>query len=316
MRMDDFVALVETDHLTQVMEPIKELARLKREGDVEKIKACKWPEEVFANWTRLDPVSRVIDANLSAFLNFARVFHDQYVEEIEIAPFIDPTRATPGMLSGLVEEGALEGDSDRVKAYIARYTNPKKHVKLQRLDVLDLRAFVEALADRPHSRNDSAQQVAKENADRIMGFFEEFAPTKDVLSSLYAEWDVLMNEVNHEYAKSAREPYKEYLARLQTKAIANILTILLYLRTLREKDEAWPPLDETLLWIHAAWSLDNDWAEQAGMNWEELEKAKPGDIKKDWVALIAVIDQLEFKQEFEEILEAGRARFDELHHKV
>lgn len=316
MRMDDFVALVETDHLTQVMEPIKELARLKREGDVEKIKACKWPEEVFANWTRLDPVSRVIDANLSAFLNFARVFHDQYVEEIEIAPFIDPTRATPGMLSGLVEEGALEGDSDRVKAYIARYTNPKKHVKLQRLDVLDLRAFVEALADRPHSRNDSAQQVAKENADRIMEFFEEFAPTKDVLSSLYAEWDVLMNEVNHEYAKSAREPYKEYLARLQTKAIANILTILLYLRTLREKDEAWPPLDETLLWIHAAWSLDNDWAEQAGMNWEELEKAKPGDIKKDWVALIAVIDQLEFKQEFEEILEAGRARFDELHHKV
>lgn len=317
MRMDDFVALVETDHLTQIIEPIRKLAALKREGDIEKIKACKWPEEVFANWTRLDPVSRVIDANLSAFLNFARVFHDQYVEEIEIAPFIDPTRATPGILSRLVEEGALDGASDRVKAYISRYTNPKKHVKLQRLDVLDLRAFVDALADRPHSRNESSQQVAKENSDRLMEFYKDFAPTKDVLSSLYAEWDVLMNEVNHEYAKSAREPYKEYLARLQTKAIANILTILLYLRTLRDKGDPWPPLDETLLWIHAAWSLDNDWAEQAGMKWEELENTKPGDIKKDWVALIAVIDQLEFKEEFEEILNAGRVRFGgEMHHQV
>mgnify|MGYP006906946161 CR=1 FL=1 len=185
------------------------------------------------------------------------------------------------------------------------------------MDVIQLRPFVEALADRPHSRNESSKKVAAENADKLMDFFESFAPTKDVMSSLYAEWDVLMNEVNHEYAKSAREPYKEYLARLQTKAIANILTILLYLRTLREKGEDWPPLDETLLWIHAAWSLDNDWAEQAGMNWEELEKSKPGDIKKDWVALIAVIDQLEFKAEFEEILEAGRARFkSEVHHQV
>ncbi len=317
MRMDDFVALVETDHLTQVMEPIRELADIKREGDHEKIKAYKWPETVFSNWTRLDPVSRVIDANLSAFLNFARVFHDQYVEEIEIAPYIDPTRATPGILSRLVEDGALDGDSDRVKAYIARYTNPKKHVKLQKLDVLQLRPFVEALADRPQSRNELSEKIARENADKLMEYFEGFADTKDVLSSLYAEWDVLMNEVNHEYAKSAREPYKEYLARLQTKAIANILTILLYLRTLREQGEKWPKLDEILLWIHAAWSLDNDWAEQAGLDWEELEKTKPGDIKKDWVVLIAVIDQLELKSEFEEILEQGRKRFSgEMHHQV
>ena len=317
MRMDDFVALVETNHLTRVMEPIKELAAIKREGDHEKIKAYKWPESIFANWTRLDPVSRVIDANLSAFLNFARVFHDQYVEEIEIAPYLDPTRATPGILSRLVEDGALDGNSDRVKAYIARYTNPKKHVKLQKQDVLKLRSFVEALADRPRSRNALAEKIATENADKLMAYFEEFAATKDVLSSLYAEWDVLMNEVNHEYAKSAREPYKEYLARLQTKAIANILTILLYLRTLHEEGTAWPKLDEILLWIHAAWSLDNDWAEQAGLDWEELEATKPGDIKKDWVALIAVIDQLEFKNEFEEILRQGRQRFGgELHHKV
>ncbi len=317
MRMDDFVALVETDHLTAVMEPIKELARLKREGDHEKIKAFKWPESIFANWTRLDPVSRVIDANLSAFLNFARVFHDQYVEEIEIAPYIDPTRATPGILGNLIEQGVLDGKSDRVKAYVARYTNPKKHVKLQRQDVLELRPFVDALADRPRTRNQLSGKIATENADKLMAHFENFAPTKDVLSSLYAEWDVLMNEINHEYAKSAREPYKEYLARLQTKAIANILTILLYLRSLRQQGETWPPLDEILIWIHAAWSLDNDWAEQAALDWEELEKTKPGDIKKDWVALIAVIDQLEFKHEFEEILKQGRERFGgEVHHKV
>ena len=317
MRMDDFVALVETDHLVQVMDPIRELARIKREGDHEKIKAYKWPETVFFNWKRLDPVSRVIDANLSAFLNFARVFHDQYVQEIEIAPYLDPTRATPGILSSLVEDGALDGSSERVKAYIARYTNPDKHVKLQKQDVLNLREFVDALADRPQSRDELCEKVAEENADCLLEFYEGFADTKDVLSSLYAEWDVLMNEVNHEYAKSAREPYKEYLARLQTKAIANILTILLYLRSLREQGEEWPPLDEVLLWIHAAWSLDNDWAEQAGLDWEELERTKPGDIKKDWVALIAVIEQLEFKGEFEEILAQGRQRFGSgIHHQI
>ncbi|MDA7916571.1 hypothetical protein N9B94_04980, partial [Verrucomicrobia bacterium] len=315
--MDDFVALVETGHLTQVMDPIIELSSAKRSGAMEKMKSFKWPEEVFINWTRVDPVSRVIDANLSAFLNFARVFHDQYVEEIEIAPFMDPTRATPRILTILVEQGALDGDSERVKAYIARYTNPKKHVKLQRQDIIDVRAFVDALADKPHLKSKVADEIAQENADMLHDQFADFAPTQDVLSSLYAEWDVLMNEINHEYSKRAKEPYKDYLARLQTKAIANILTILLYLRTLQETGEPRPMLDDVLLWVHSAWSLDNDWAEQAGMIWAELEENKPGDIKKDWVALIAVIDQLDFKEEFEDLLEQGRARFDsEMHHKI
>lgn len=309
MRMDDFIALVELDHLTQVMNPIIEMARAKQAGDRARIKSLKWPATVFENYTRKDPVSRVIDANLSAFLSFARVFHDQYVSEIDIAPYLDPTRATPERLTRLVEDGVLDGNSERVKAYIARYTNARKHVKLQRQDVKCLEPFALALARRVNGGQAAAPDEERQNAQQLLAKYQQYQPTQDVLSSLYAEWDVLVAEVDRDYAEAAREPYKDYLARLQTKAIANILTILLYLRMIQANKGVAPDLDEVLLWIHASWSLDNDWAEQAGMTWEELEKIKPGDIKKDWVALMAVIDQLDFKADFNRILQQGRTRF-------
>jgi hypothetical protein len=70
-----------------------------------------------------------------------------------------------------------------------------------------------------------------------------------------------------------------------------------------------PDLDEVLLWIHAAWTLDNGWAEQAAMTWDELEQFKPGDIKKDWIALEAVIEQLDFRSEFDPLIAQGRTRY-------
>jgi CRP-like cAMP-binding protein/ribonuclease BN (tRNA processing enzyme) len=309
MRLDDFIALVELDHLTEVMEPILELAAAKRAGDRGKIKACKWPDTVWSNYTRIDPVSRVIDANLSAFLSFARVFHDQYVAEIEAAAFIDPTLATPAALTALVERGALDGGSERVRAYIGRYGNAKKHVKLQRQDVQDLPAFAETIAARTAEGAATPALAARENAARLVELYRDFPPKQDVLSSLYGEWNQLLAEIDTAYEPSAREGYKDYLARLQTKAIANILTILLYVRHGRVKTRKLPGLDELLLWIHAAWSLDNDWAEQAAMTWDELERIKPGDIKKDWVALWSVIEQLEFREEFRPIIDEGLAKY-------
>jgi CRP-like cAMP-binding protein/ribonuclease BN (tRNA processing enzyme) len=309
MRLDDFIMLVELDHLTDVMVPVMAMAAAKREGDRDRIKSLKWPASVTRNGARVDPVSRVIDANLSAFLGFAAVFHDQYVASVEIAPYLDPTLATPDRLARLVETGALDGGSDRVRAYIARYTNGTKHAKLQRQDVKLPVEFARVVAARARDGLQTAAQVAMDNADILAARYETFPPKQDVLSALYADWKTLMSEVDRAYDPSVRESYKDYLARLQTKAIANILTILLYLRMNRARGRVLPPLGEVLLWIHAAWTLDNDWAEQAAMTWDELEQIKPGDIKKDWIALEAVIEQLHFHADFASLLEQGRRKY-------
>ncbi len=309
MRLEDFIALVELDHLSDVIDPIRQMASAKRRGDRQQIKSLKWPATVLAIWSRIDPVSKVIDANLSAFLSFARVFHDQYVAEIPAAAYLDATLATPECLNRLVQQGVLDGDSERVKAYIARYQNGKKHVKLQRQDVTKLREFAEALASPVHDTCRKPEQAHDANADALVALYEGFAPKQDVLSSLYAEWNVLMREVDTRYAPEVRELYKDYLARLQTKAIANILTILLFHRLNGRQGGTRLSLDDILLWIHSAWALDNDWAEQAAMTWDELEKIKPGDIKKDWVALFSVIEHLDMQAHFKELIAEGLARY-------
>ena len=194
--------------------------------------------------------------------------------------------------------------------YINRYSNHKKHVKIQKQDVRDLKLFSEAIAAPPQKDDPHPEETVNQNVQTLLRLYKSFPPTKDVLSSLYAEWDVLIDEVERRYDKEARDLYKDYLARLQTKAIANILTILLYVRMLKRTGQVTPDLDDVLLWIHAAWSLDNDWADQAGMGWDELEKFKPDDIRKDWVALAVVVDQLDFKSVYGGIIGEGLARFD------
>ena len=279
----DSISLIEIEDM--IFE-IQALANKKVKN--QKIRCAGWSSRIQKGKQRIDFVYSIIEKNQEDYLHVKEALQDNYIKGVKKFGqfYVNAIETFPSRVQRLMENGVLK-NNERVRAYINRYQVPNKY-KITIGDILDLQKVAEEF------------ELDEKQIDRI----KASKPDETFLNSLYATTKELEKDVAMNYKGNLKKEMSSFLDSLQTKAIANILTILRY----NQFNKNSMNLDDLLLYVHAAWCLDNPTQYQAYMPFASLTFEE---VKKDWDVLKIVIEKMGYLPMLNDLVREGIERFTE-----